>query len=128
MLWVTLIGQGDELARRHILAATLLLLLALLLGGGGGLARVVFPEKDQKLTGGGGLHDLDDSVVDGVLVLLKPSSDIVGHNASIVGEGKVDVLVTDTFVVKFHISVLLAKNIDSSTSTSNSLLISQYGN
>merc|ERR1719367_1423150 len=85
--------QGDEVDGRHSLAATLLLLLALLLGGGGGLARVVFPEKDQKLTGGGGLHDLDDSVVDGVLVLLKPSSDVVGHDTSVVRDGKVGILV-----------------------------------
>merc|ERR1712218_434210 len=49
---------------------------------------------DQKLTGGGGLHDLDDSVVDWVLVLLKPSSDIVGHDASVVRDGKVGVLVS----------------------------------
>merc|ERR1719367_841416 len=83
------LNQGDEVDGRHSLAATLLLLLALLLGGGGGLARVVFPEKDQKLTGGGGLHDLDDSVVDGVLVLLKPSSDVVGHDTSVVRDGKV---------------------------------------
>ena len=38
------------------------------------------------------------------------------------------ILVTDTLVVKFHISILLTKDINSSTSTSNSLLISQYGN
>merc|ERR1719367_2759220 len=83
------LNQGDKVDGRHSLAATLLLLLALLLGGSGGLARVVFPEKDQKLTGGGGLHDLDDSVVDGVLVLLKPSSDVVGHDTSVVRDGKV---------------------------------------
>merc|ERR1719367_1342625 len=87
------LNQGDEVDGRHSHAATLLLLLALLLGGGGGLARVVFPEKDQKLTGGGGLHDLDDSVIDGVLVLLKPSSDVVGHDTGVVRDGKVGVLV-----------------------------------
>merc|ERR1711899_330843 len=85
--------QGDKVDGRHSLAATLLLLLTLLLGGGGGLARVVFPEKDQKLTGRGGLHGLDDSVVDGVLVLLKPSSDVVRHDTSVVRDGKVGVLV-----------------------------------
>merc|ERR1712012_1329278 len=87
------LNQGDKVDGRHSLAATLLLLLALLLGGSSGLARVVFPEKDQKLTGGGGLHDLDDSVVDGVLVLLKPSSNVVGHDAGVVRDGKVGVLV-----------------------------------
>merc|ERR1719327_1550327 len=87
------LNQGDEVDGRHSLAATLLLLLALLLGGGGGLARVVFPEKDQKLTGGGGLHDLDDSVIDGVLVLLKPSSDVVGHDTGVMRDGKVGILV-----------------------------------
>merc|ERR1719322_969118 len=78
------LNQGDKVDGRHSLAASLLLLLALLLGGGSGLARVVFPEKDQKLTGGGGLHDLDDSVVDGVLVLLKPSSDVVPPSLGVV--------------------------------------------
>merc|ERR1719204_909140 len=73
--------------------ATLLLLLALVLGGSSGLARVVFPEENQQGAGGGGLHDLDHRVVDGVLVLLKPSSDVVGHDASVVGDGKVGVLV-----------------------------------
>ena len=122
------LNQGDKVDGRHSLAATLLLLLALVLGGSGGLARVVFPEKDQKLTGGGGLHDLDDSVVDGVLVLLKPSSDIVRHDTGVVRDGKVGVLVTDTLVAKLHISVLLTKDISSSTSTSDFLLISQCGN
>merc|ERR1712223_2301824 len=88
------LNQGDKVDGRHSLATTLLLLLTLLLGGGGGLARVVFPEKDQKLTGGGRLHDLDDGVVDRVLVLLKPSSDVVRHDTSVVRDGKVGVLVS----------------------------------
>merc|ERR1712223_231389 len=87
------LNQGDEVDGGDSLAATLLLLLALLLGSGGGLARVVFPEENRQGTGGGGLHHLDDGVVDGVLVLLKPSSDVVGHDASVVGDGKVSVLV-----------------------------------
>merc|ERR1712061_941971 len=86
------LDQGDEVDGGDSLAATLLL-LALLLGSGGGLARVVFPEENQQGAGGGGLHDLDHGVVDGVLVLLKPSSDVVGHDASVVGDGKVSVLV-----------------------------------
>merc|ERR1712223_2278739 len=87
------LDQGDEVDGGDSLAATLLLLLALLLGSGGGLARVVFPEENQQGAGGGGLHDLDHGVVDGVLVLLKPSSDVVGHDASVVRDGKVGVLV-----------------------------------
>merc|ERR1719471_451549 len=86
------LDQGDEVDGGDSLAATLLL-LALLLGSGGGLARVVFPEENQQGAGGGGLHDLDHGVVDGVLVLLKPSSDVVGHDASVVRDGKVSVLV-----------------------------------
>merc|ERR1711899_221485 len=85
--------MGNEVDGGDSLAATLLLLLALLLGSGGGLARMVFPEENQKGAGGGGLHHLDDGVVDGVLVLLQPSSDVVGHDASVVRDGKVSVLV-----------------------------------
>merc|ERR1712012_138373 len=87
------LDQGDEVDGGDSLAAATLLLLALLLGSGGGLARVVFPEENQQGAGGGGLHHLDDGVVDGVLVLLKPSSDVVGHDASVVRDGKVSVLV-----------------------------------
>ena len=98
-------------------AAALLLLLALLLGGGGRLARVVAPQVDEQDARGGRLHQLDHGVVDRVLVLVQPSGDVVGHDAGIVGDGKVGVLVTDTLVAKFHISVLLTKDISSSTST-----------
>merc|ERR1711962_1434022 len=86
--------QGDKVDGRHSLATTLLLLLALILGGSSGLARVVFPEENQQGVSGLALHDLDHRVVDGVLVLLKPSSDVVRHDASIVGDGKVGVLVS----------------------------------
>ena len=48
----------------------------------------------QKLAGGGGLHHLDNSVVDGILVLLEPASDVVGHDAGVVGDGEVGVLVS----------------------------------
>merc|ERR1712012_213266 len=85
--------QGDKVDGRHSLAATLLLLLALVLGGSSGLARVVFPEENQQGVSGLALHDLDHRVVDGVLVLLKPSSDIVGHDTRVVRDGKVGVLV-----------------------------------
>ena len=42
---------------------------------------------------GGALHHLDDSVVDRVLVLLKPPSDVVGHDTGVVGDGEVGVLI-----------------------------------
>merc|ERR1719204_1498370 len=86
--------QGDKVDGRHSLAATLLLLLALVLGGSSGLARVVFPEENQQGVSGLALHDLDHRVVDGVLVLLKPSSDVVGHDTGVVRDGKVGVLVS----------------------------------
>merc|ERR1712240_672182 len=88
------LNQGDKVDGRHSLAATLLLLLALVLGGSSGLARVVFPEENQQGVSGLALHDLDHRVVDGVLVLLKPTSDVVGHDASVVRDGKVGVLVS----------------------------------
>merc|ERR1719400_1497 len=88
------LNQGDQVDGGDSLAATLLLLLALLLGSGGGLARVVFPEENQQGVSGLALHDLDHRVVDGVLVLLKPSSDIVRHDTGVVGDGKVGVLVS----------------------------------
>merc|ERR1712079_426834 len=87
--------QRDEVDRGHGLAtASLLLLLTLILGGRGRLSGVVSPEEDQQLAGAGGLEDLDNGVVDGVLVLLKPVGDIVGHDTSIVRDGKVGILVS----------------------------------
>merc|ERR1719150_1134942 len=87
--------QRDEVDRGHGLAtASLLLLLTLILGGRGRLSGVVSPEEDQQLTGAGGLEDLDNSVVDGILVLLQPASDVVGHNTSVVRDGKVSILVS----------------------------------
>merc|ERR1712079_644820 len=82
------LAKRDEVDRGDSLAATSLLLDL------SGLSRVVSPEEDQQLAGAGGLEDLDNSVIDGVLVLLKPVGDIVGHDTSIVRDGKVGILVS----------------------------------
>merc|ERR1719208_685118 len=55
---------------------------------------MIQPTMDQQRHSAGGLEDLNNSVVDRVLVLLKPSSDIVGHNTSIMRDGKVSILVS----------------------------------
>merc|ERR1712172_328788 len=86
--------MGNQVDGGDSLAATLLLLLAVILGGSSGLARVVFPEKNQQSAGGGGLHHFHNGVVHGVLVLLQPSSDVVGHDSGVVGDGEVGVLVS----------------------------------
>ena len=52
------------------------------------------PHLDQKLTFRCWFHDLDHRVVDRILVLLQPVGDIVGHNTSIVRDGKVSILVS----------------------------------
>merc|ERR1719412_272438 len=88
------LNQGNQIDGGDSLAATLLLLLAVILGSCRGLARVVFPEKNQQSAGGGGLHHFHNGVVDGILVLLQPSSDVVGHDSGVVGDGKVGVLVS----------------------------------
>merc|ERR1711963_1172197 len=89
------LSQRDQVDRGDSLATTsLLLLLTLILLDLSGLSRMVGPEENQELTGAGGLHNLNNSVVNGILVLLKPSSDIVGHNTSIVRDGKVSILVS----------------------------------
>merc|ERR1719264_1886767 len=54
---------------------------------------MIEPELDKKLARGCALHDLHHGVVDGVLVLLRPVGHIVGHDAGVVGDGKVSVLV-----------------------------------
>merc|ERR1719204_1816642 len=82
------VDGGDSLT-----AATLLLLLALLLGSGGGLAGVIGPQPDQQLALGGGLEHLDNSVVDRVLILLKPASHVVVDNTGVVRNTEVSVLV-----------------------------------
>merc|ERR1719150_587140 len=87
--------QGHQVDRGHSLAtASLLLLPSLLLGGFCWLARVVNPQFREKRNRAGGLEDLNNSVVDGILVLLQPPSDVVGHNTSIVRNGKVSILVS----------------------------------
>merc|ERR1719367_841363 len=86
--------EGNQVDGGDGLATSLLLLLALLLGGGGGLARVVLPQVDEKDAVASALHDLHNSVVDRVLVLLQPVGDVVGPDASVVGDGKVGVLVS----------------------------------
>merc|ERR1719323_705788 len=87
--------KRDEVDRGHSLATTsLLLLLTLILLHLSRLARVISPEQNQELAGAGGLEDLNNSVVDRVLVLLKPSGDIVGDNTSVVRDGEVSILVS----------------------------------
>merc|ERR1719166_897383 len=95
------VESGHQLSQRDqvdggdgLTAATLLLLLALLLGSGGGLAGVIGPEKGQQLTLGGGLEHLHHAVVNGVLVLLQPAGDVVGHDTGVVRNGEVSVLVS----------------------------------
>merc|ERR1711971_1309600 len=86
-------NQGNQVDGGDSLAATLLLLLAVILGGSSGLARVVFPKKLQQSAGGGGLHHFHNGVVHGVLVLVQPSCDVVGHDSGVVGDGEVSILV-----------------------------------
>merc|ERR1719166_170389 len=95
------VESGHQLSQRDqvdggdgLTAATLLLLLALLLGSGGGLAGVIGPEKGQESAGAGGLEHLHNGVVDGVLVLLQPAGDVVGHDTGVVRDGEVSVLVS----------------------------------
>merc|ERR1712012_1100676 len=83
------VDRGDSLA-----TTSLLLLLTLVLGSSSGLARMVFPKEDKQRTLGGGLEDLDNSVVDRILVLLKPVGDIVVDNTSVVRNTKVSILVS----------------------------------
>merc|ERR1719297_568439 len=89
------LSKRDKVDRGDSLATTsLLLLFALILLDLSWLSRMISPEKNQELTGTGGLEDLNNRVIDGILVLLKPSCDIVGHNTSIVRDGKVSILVS----------------------------------
>merc|ERR1719297_681614 len=83
------VDRGDSLA-----TSSLLLLLTFFLGSSSWLSRMISPELNKENNAGSGLHDLDNSVVDGILVLFKPSSDIVGHNTCIVRNGKVSILVS----------------------------------
>merc|ERR1719422_811532 len=89
------LSKRDQVDRWDSLATTsLLLLLTLILLDFSWLSWMISPEEDKELTGAGGLHDLNNSVINGILILLKPSSDIVGHNTSIVRDGKVSILVS----------------------------------
>ena len=45
--------------------------------------------KTHQDTAGSTLHHLHHTVIDRILVLLEPSSNIVRHDAGIVGDGKV---------------------------------------
>merc|ERR1719394_1286866 len=89
------LSKRDQVDRGDSLATTsLLLLLTLFLGSSCRLSRMIRPQLNKELAGAGGLHDLNNSVINGILILLKPSSDIVGHNTSIVRDGKVSILVS----------------------------------
>merc|ERR1719150_824487 len=89
------LSQRDEVDRGHGLAtASLLLLLAIILGGSSGLSGVVSPEENQEFALGGGLHDLDNSVIDRILVLLQPASHVVVDNTGVVRDAKVCILVS----------------------------------
>merc|ERR1719357_2136147 len=87
------LSEGDEVDRGHGLAASLLLLLPLLLRRAGRLAGMVEPKVDQQFAARRRLHDLNNRIVDWVLVLLQPVGDVVGHDAGVVGDRKVGVLV-----------------------------------
>ena len=58
-----------------------------------GLARVVGVDLAHEGAGLCLLEQVDHGVVDGVPVLVEPASDVVGHSAGIVNNGKVSVLV-----------------------------------
>ena len=58
-----------------------------------GLTGVVGVDLAHQGTGLRLLEQVDDGVVDGVAVLVEPTSDVVGHSAGIVNNGKVSVLV-----------------------------------
>merc|ERR1719232_748604 len=87
--------ERDQIDRGDSLATTsLLLLLGLILLYLSWLSRMVFPEEDEQWTLGCRFEDLDNSVVDRVLVLLKPVGDVVVDNTSIVRDTKVSILVS----------------------------------
>merc|ERR1719323_1861533 len=71
----------------HGLAA-LALLPVLVLGGFQGLARVVLEALDGEGVSSV-LDQLDDGIVEGILVLLQPSSQVVGDGGGVVDDGKV---------------------------------------
>merc|ERR1719356_426666 len=76
-------------AGRHGLAA-LALLPVLVLGGFQGLARVVLEALNGERVSSV-LDQLDDGVVEGILVLLQPSGQVVGDGGGVVDDGKVRV-------------------------------------
>ena len=87
--------EGDKVDRGHSLAATtLLLLLAFLLWRGCRLARMVKPQVNKQGRGTCALEYLNNRVIDRILVLLKPVGHIVRHNAGIMRDGKVSILVS----------------------------------
>merc|ERR1719367_493768 len=89
------LSQRDKVDRGDSFAtASLLLLLALILLDLSWLSRMVFPEKDKQWTLGCGFEDLNNSVIDRVLVLLKPVCDVVVDNTSVVRNAKVGILVS----------------------------------
>ena len=59
-----------------------------------GLARVVHVDLAHEGASLGLLEQVDHGVVDGVPVLVEPSSDVVGHSSGVVDDGKVSVLVS----------------------------------
>merc|ERR1719239_84676 len=98
---LTRVQGGHELSKRHqvnrgdsLTATSLLLLLSFFLGGDSGLSRVVSPQVDKQINLRSRFENFNNRVIDRILVLLKPVGDIVGHNTSIMGDGKVSILVS----------------------------------
>ena len=58
-----------------------------------GLTRVVGVDLAHQGTGLRLLEQVDDGVVDGVAVLVEPTSDVVRHSSGIVDHSKVSVLI-----------------------------------
>merc|ERR1711936_370699 len=86
--------QLDKIDRRYRFGSTsFLLLFALVLLWGIRLTRMVFPQMNKQLIRRP-LQNINNSVIDRILVLFQPCSDVVGYSASIVDASKVSIFVS----------------------------------
>merc|ERR1711963_764684 len=84
------VDRGDSLWSRALL---FLLFATIIFLWRSRLTWMVPPQEQQQLVGAL-FQAINNSVIDGIFVLLKPCSDIVRHSASIVNDGKVSILIS----------------------------------
>merc|ERR1719308_29589 len=86
------LSKLNQVYRRYSLGCTLLFLLLAFIWGST-LARMIKPQVNHQSIGSP-LQYINNSVIDRILILLKPGSHIIGDSSSVVDDSKVSILIS----------------------------------